>query len=195
MEMYKNIPTCYANDAAVWSEWFRLNMQKYNAVFLILYKKGCGTPSITYDEAVNVALCYGWIDSKINKRDEISWYQYFAKRNPKSNWSRVNKAKIEKLMAEGRMETPGMEMVRIAMQSGTWTALDEVEALILPVEMKQMMEENQVAHKNWEAFPKSVKRGILEWIFNAKRPQTKIERIKNTVSAAADNRRINFDRS
>ncbi|MBL0099013.1 MAG: YdeI/OmpD-associated family protein [Saprospiraceae bacterium] len=149
--------------------------------------------SITYDEAVNVALCYGWIDSKINKRDEISWYQYFAKRNPKSNWSRVNKAKIEKLMAEGRMETPGMEMVRIAMQSGTWTALDEVEALILPVEMKQMMEENQVAHKNWETFPKSVKRGILEWIFNAKRPQTKIERIKNTVSAAADNRRINFD--
>lgn len=194
METYKNVPTCYASDATVWSEWLSSNSQTNNAVFLILYKKGSGTPSITYDEAVDVALCYGWIDSKINKRDESSWYQYFAKRNPKSNWSKVNKVKVERLLAEGRMALPGLDMIRIAKESGTWTALDDVENLVLPIEMKIMLEKNQVALAYWEAFPRSVKRGILEWIFNAKKPETKRERITKTVAMASINKRANFEK-
>lgn len=194
METYKNVLTCYASDASAWSEWLSSNSHSNNAVFLILYKKGSGTPSITYDEAVDVALCFGWIDSKINKRDEISWYQYFAKRNPKSNWSKVNKAKVERLLAEGRMALPGLEMIRIAKESGTWTALDDVENLVLPIEMKIMLEKNQVALAYWEAFPRSVKRGILEWIFNAKKPETKRERIAKTIAMASENKRANFEK-
>lgn len=192
METYKNYPVYYASDAKKWRDWLEENWFNTPSVFLIIYKKNSGTPSITYDEAVDIALCFGWIDSKINKRDEVSWYQYFAKRNPKSNWSRVNKNKIEKLMKEGQMAAPGLEMVRIAKESGTWNALDDVDNLILPIEMKEMLMHNQVALSYWEAFPGSVKRGILEWIFNAKKPETKMERIKKTVDMAAENKRANF---
>lgn len=192
METYKNYPVYYAEDTLSWRKWLEDHGENISSVFLILYKKSCGVPSITYDEAVNVALCYGWVDSKINKRDEISWYQYFAKRNPKSNWSRINKLKVEKLIANGLMTKNGLEMIRLAKETGTWTALDDVENLIMPEEMKTMMNHNTAALQYWEKFPKSVKRGILEWIYNAKKIETKMARIEKTVLFAAENKRANY---
>jgi len=192
METYKNYPVYYAEDTLSWRKWMEDHGENISSVFLILYKKSCGVPSITYDEAVNVALCYGWVDSKINKRDEISWYQYFAKRNPKSNWSRINKLKVEQLIANGLMTKNGLEMIRLAKETGTWTALDDVENLIMPEEMKTMMNHNTAALQYWEKFPKSVKRGILEWIYNAKKIETKMARIEKTVLFAAENKRANY---
>ena len=192
METFKNYPVYYAEDTLSWRKWLEDHGGNISSVFLILYKKSCGVPSITYDEAVNVALCYGWVDSKINKRDEISWYQYFAKRNPKSNWSRINKLKVEQLISNGLMTKNGLEMIRLAEETGTWTALDDVENLIMPEEMKTMMNHNTVALQYWEKFPKSVKRGILEWICNAKKIETKMARIEKTVLLAAENKRANY---
>ncbi|MBK7805947.1 MAG: YdeI/OmpD-associated family protein [Saprospiraceae bacterium] len=192
MDTYKNYPVYYAEDSLSWRKWLEDHGENTSSVFLLIYKKNCGVPSITYDEAVNVALCFGWVDSKINKRDEISWYQYFAKRNPKSNWSRINKLKVEQLIANGLMSKNGLEMVRLAKELGTWSALDDVENLIMPEEMKTMMNHNTAALQNWEKFPRSVKRGILEWIYNAKKMETKMERIEKTVLLAAENKRANY---
>ena len=192
METYKNYPVYYAEDIKNWINWLEKHWQNTLSVFLIIYKKYSGVPSITYDVAVDVALCFGWVDSKINKRDEFSWYQYFAKRNPKSNWSGVNKTKVERLLADGLMAENGLEMVRLAKEIKTWSALDGVENLVLPIEFKTMFAEYNVAFLYWEKFPRSVKRGILEWIYNAKKMETKMARIEKTVLLAAQNRRANY---
>lgn len=181
----------YAPTREAWRIWLETNHKKEKSVWLKIYKKESGTPSIYYPEAVDEALCFGWIDSKDNKNDENSYYQSFAKRNPKSNWSRINKEKIEKLSAEGRMAEAGLKMVEIAKENGTWNALDDVENLVVPTDMQVLMAKNKTALKNWENFPRSVKRGILEWILNAKKPETRRKRIEETVFMAAGNKRAN----
>ena len=119
------------------------------------------------------------------------YFQYFSKRNPKSNWSRVNKEKIERLLEANKMMPVGLEMVAHAKASGTWTALDDVENLILPAAMQAQMEAAPEAFKHWEAFPRSVKRGILEWIYSAKTEPTRLKRIRETIEKAARNERAN----
>jgi hypothetical protein len=158
-------------------------------LWLIIYKKDSEIPSITYDQAVDEALCFGWVDSSINKRDDESFYQYFAKRNPKSNWSRVNKLKIEKLISEGLMTVSGLKMVELAQKNGTWTALDEVENLISPPDLREAFVQNPLAQEYFSLFPRSVKRGILEWLTNAKQLETRTKRINEIVSKAERNER------
>jgi uncharacterized protein YdeI (YjbR/CyaY-like superfamily) len=143
---------------------------------------------------VDEALCFGWIDSKPNKRDENSYYQFFAKRNPKSNWSKVNKEKASKLIEQGLMHNSGLEMIEIAKQNGTWTALDEVEKITIPEDLQFLFLKNKTACDNWENFPRSSKKGILEWIRNAKRPETRQKRIEETVSLAEKNIKANHYR-
>lgn len=147
-----------------------------------------------YPEAVDEALCFGWIDSKPNKRDTQSYYQFFARRNPKSNWSKVNKDKVALLIEAGLMQPAGYEMIRIAQENGTWTALDEVENLTLPPDLKASLDTNPTAFAHWESFSRSSKRGILEWILNAKTPATRQKRIAETVSLAANNIKANHPR-
>lgn len=104
----------------------------------------------------------------------------------------MNKLKVEKLIREGKMENAGMEMIQLAQSNGSWNALNAVEELVLPTEMEQLFQQNVSALENWNKFPKSGKRGILEWIRNAKRPETKLKRITETVQLAAQNRRANY---
>jgi len=191
MELKNGIPTFHAKNRQVWRDWLIENCQKEKAVWLIIYKKRSQKPSVYYTEAVDEALCFGWIDSKPNKRDAESYYQYFSKRNPKSNWSKVNKTKIANLIKEHLMRPPGYEMITIAKQNGTWNALDEVENLILPEDLKLLFDKDQEAFGYWEKFPKSTKRGILEWIFNAKKTATRLKRINETVKLAKENIRAN----
>ena len=191
METKDGVRTFHAESRQAWREWLQSNHDGEKSVWLIIYKKASKVPTVFYDEAVDEAMCFGWVDSKVNKRDELSYFQYFARRNPKSNWSRVNKEKIARLLEEGRMAKPGLKMVELAKETGTWTALDEVENLIIPPDMMEEFEKYAHARENWEAFPRSVKRSILEWIFNAKRPPTRAKRIAETVSMAEENLRAN----
>jgi uncharacterized protein YdeI (YjbR/CyaY-like superfamily) len=133
--------TFYAESKTAWSNWLIENHQRESKLWLIIYKKDSSVRSITYDQAVDEALCFGWVDSSINKRDGESFYQYFAKRNPKSNWSRVNKLKIEKLISEGLMADAGLKMVELAQQNGTWTALDDVENLVSPPDLQAALDQ------------------------------------------------------
>ncbi|MBE9217206.1 hypothetical protein IQ247_31935, partial [Plectonema cf. radiosum LEGE 06105] len=118
-EMYSGTLVITAKDTTEWRNWLNKNSKRRDAVWLVIYKKGSNKKSIYYDQAVDDALCYGWIDSKPNKRDEESYYQYFSKRNPKSNWSKVNKDKVSKLLKSGLMMPSGLEMVELAKSTGT----------------------------------------------------------------------------
>lgn len=191
MELKDGIKTFYAKSQKNWRQWLEKNHATEKSVWLIIYKKGSDTPSVYYPEAVDEALCFGWIDSKSNKRDADSFYQYFAKRNPKSKWSKINKEKVARFIEEGRMAPPGLETLELAKRTGTWTALDGVEELEIPADLLAEFEKNKTAFTYWEAFSRSVKRGILEWILNAKRPETRQKRIDETVRLAAKNEKAN----
>lgn len=191
MELKNGIQTFYARNQQAWRNWLKKNHQKETAVWLIIYKKDSGIPSVYYPEAVDEALCFGWIDSKPNKRDEQSYYQFFARRNPKSNWSKVNRDKVKRLTAAGKMEPAGLAAVNTAMQNGTWQALDEVEAIVIPEDLNALLEKNKKAAAFFHAFSRSSKRGILEWIANAKKAETRAKRIAETVRLAAQNIKAN----
>jgi uncharacterized protein YdeI (YjbR/CyaY-like superfamily) len=137
------------------------------------------------------ALCFGWIDSKGNKFDNDRSLLYYSPRNPRSNWSALNKTRVVMLLEQGLMMPAGQHMIDLAKQTGTWTALEEVDALTIPDDLQSALLANPPAEANFMAFPKSAKRGILEWILNAKRPDTRAKRIAETAALAALNIRAN----
>lgn len=190
-EFHLNVPALHMPDAAAWRSWLEKNHATEEAVFLIIYRKESGIASVYYNEALDEALCFGWIDSKINKRDAVSYYQYFARRKPKSNWSAVNKRKVAKLIGEKRMRPAGMASIELAQKTGTWTALDAVENTEIPADLAEALAARPKAREYFEAFPRSTKRGILEWILNAKQPETRRKRITETAELAAKNERAN----
>ena len=193
-EVNNGIIAFYAKSSQEWRRWLEKNGEKQKSVWLIIFKKESGIPSVNYKEAVEEALCFGWIDSKPNKRDDKSYYQFFAKRNPKSKWSKLNKEKIQQLMQEGRMHKSGLIAIETAKQNGMWTALDEVDNHLIPHDLQEALNSNKAALKHFNDFPKSSRKIILEWIANSKRADTRSKRIKETVALAAKNIRANHYR-
>lgn len=181
----------YARDQKAWRKWLEKHHGKQPYVWLILYNKDSGTPSVTYAEAVEEALCFGWIDSKPNKRDTGSRFQFFSPRKPKSGWSALNKTRIKRLVEEGKMTPAGMAKIELAKQNGSWTALDAIEALEMPLALQKAFSKNKMARKNFEAFPASAKKGIYHWVQSAKTDATRDKRVQETVSKAAEGKRAN----
>jgi uncharacterized protein YdeI (YjbR/CyaY-like superfamily) len=191
MELYNGINAFYPKSQKDWRKWLMKNHQTEKSVWLIMYKKESGTPSVYWSEAVDEALCFGWIDSVRYNRDDDSFYHYFTKRKPKSNWSKINKEKVKRLMDAGLIAPAGLEMIQIAKQSGTWAAMDEVEKLTVPEDFQKKLNAYKVALQNWQSFPPSSKKLILFWIETAKRPETRQKRIEETVELAMKNIRAN----
>jgi uncharacterized protein YdeI (YjbR/CyaY-like superfamily) len=190
-EIKDGVKAFYAKSRKAWRNWLDKNHNSERSVCLIIFKKGTKIPSVYYPEAVDEALCYGWIDSKPNKRDDESYYQFFAKRNPKSNWSKVNKEKVSRLIEQGLMKPAGLEMIKLAKSNGTWDALNSVDDIIVPEDLQALLYKNKTALKNWVSFSRSSRRGILEWILNAKRIETRQKRISETVKLAEINVKAN----
>ncbi len=140
---------------------------------------------------VEEALAFGWVDSKPGKLDDARTMLYFAPRKAGSGWSRPNKDRVERLIASGRMTASGLAKVEVAKKDGSWSVLDAVERLELPDDLITALDDHGSARENFEAFPRSVKRGILEWIVNAKRPETRAKRILETATLAVKNERAN----
>lgn len=191
MELKDGTKTFYAKDRNAWRAWLQKNGAEEKSVWLIIYRKAASTKSVTYPEAVEEALCFGWIDSKPNKRDSESFYQFFARRKPTSNWSKINKDLVDVLLQKGLMTPAGLTLVEAAKLNGAWWALDAVESLTLPPDLVQLLAQNEEADRYFTAFPKSVKKGILEWIQNAKTNVTRARRIAETVKLAGKNIRAN----
>lgn len=171
--------------------WLATHHGRTEAVWLVTHKKGATRPHVPRAAVVETLISYGWIDSLPRSLDDERSMLLIAPRKPKSGWSAVNKAIAERLIAAGRMAAPGLAAVELAKASGTWTALDAVEALELPPDLAAAFATAKTARKNFDAFPRSVKRAILEWIGSAKKPETRAARIAETVSKAKDNIRAN----
>ena len=187
-------PEFCAQSRQEWRDWLQANHATSPGVWLISYKKNSGKPRVSYDEAVEEALCFGWIDSVPNKLDDERFKQLFTPRKPKSGWSRVNKQRIDKLIAGGLMTEAGLAKIEQAKQDGSWTKLDEVEELTVPADLEAAFAENSTARQYFEQFPRSVKRGILEWLNNARLAETRQTRIAQIVRMAAQNKRAQFDK-
>lgn len=176
---------------AAWRAWLAKHHTQKEGVWLISYKKATGKPRFEYDEAVEEALCYGWVDSKPAKLDDERSMLWFAPRKSRTNWSKPNKDRVERLIAAGLMTPAGLAKVDAAKADGSWAALDGVEALEMPADLTAALRQFPNAGANFEAFPRSVKRGILEWILNAKKPETRAKRVEETARLAEENKRAN----
>jgi uncharacterized protein YdeI (YjbR/CyaY-like superfamily) len=185
----KQHPTVYAKDRNEWHDWLLKNHAVSSGVLLIFYKKEMGKPSVSYDEAVEEALSFGWIDSKVNSLDEERYMQLFTPRKPRSSWSKLNKQRVEKLIKSGLMTVAGMEKVEAAKRDGSWNTLDAIEDLQIPADLMEALASNKKAHGNFMAFSDSSKKIILQWIRDAKRPETRKRRIDKTVELAGENKK------
>jgi uncharacterized protein YdeI (YjbR/CyaY-like superfamily) len=176
---------------AEWHSWLAENNSRTEGVWLVTYKKATGKPRVEYEDAVEEAIAFGWIDSKVNKLDDQCSLLWFSPRKPKTGWSRVNKRHVERLLSAGLMQPQGQAKIDAAKADGSWAKLDAVEALEIPADLAQALSERAPAAENFDAFPRSAKRGILEWILNAKAPETRAKRIAETAELAAVNERAN----
>ncbi|WP_018626752.1 YdeI/OmpD-associated family protein [Niabella aurantiaca] len=177
-----------------WRNWLLANHDKESSVWLVLYHKGSSTPSVEIAEAMEEALCFGWIDSKAKKRDKESFYLTFSQRKPQSNWSNINKERADRMIKLGLMTQSGQRLIDLAKKTGTWDALTDVQNLVVPADLQELFNQNRSAFGHFEKFSPSSKRVILEWIQNAKKPETRQRRIVETVRLAAENRKANHSR-
>jgi uncharacterized protein YdeI (YjbR/CyaY-like superfamily) len=172
--------------------WLTAHHANSPGVWVVAFKKHTGKVHIGIGDIGEEALCFGWVDSKVGRVDEDRSMLLITPRKPKSSWSRVNKERIERLTAAGLMQPAGIAAVDRAKETGTWNALDDVERLALPEDLRRRFdEEAATARKNFEAFPRSAKRAILEWIQTAKKAETRAKRIEETVTQAAKGVRAN----
>lgn len=176
---------------AAWRAWLEEYHTRPLGVWLISYKQATGKPRFSYDEAVEEAICFGWIDSKANTIDAERSMLWFAPRKPGTGWSRLNKERVARLQAAGLIAPAGQAKIDAAQRDGSWAALDAVEALEIPPDLAAALDANGAARANFEAFPRSAKRAILEWIAAAKTTPTRAKRIDETARQAAENLRAN----
>lgn len=174
-----------------WRAWLTQHHERHEGVWLVTYKKATGKPRIEYDDAVEEALCFGWVDSKPAKLDDERSMLYFAPRKQGTGWSGPNKQRVQKLIATGLMMPSGLAKVENAKRDGSWSRLDAVEALEIPQDLRAALAEYPNAENNFDAFPRSVKRSILEWILNAKKAETRAKRVAETARLAESNVRAN----
>ena len=167
-----------------WRQWLQEHHRNTESVWLIYYKKHSNKPTISYSDAVDEALCFGWIDSKVKSIDQDSYMQFFTKRKPTSVWSKVNKAKVDTLIQTGHMTQAGLDSIQIAKENGSWTILDDVEALILPADLEQAFQSHPEAQEYFLSLSRSDKRNILQWLVMAKRPETRQKRITEIIYQA-----------
>ena len=184
--MQKNdIEIFYPTNTDVWRKWLEINHFSKQAVWLVFYNKRSDKKAITWSEAVDVALCYGWIDSKKIKIDQETSHQFFSKRKSKSTWSKVNKKKIEQLIENGLMTEAGYKSIEIAKQNGSWTILDEVEELLIPQDLEIALKDKPNAEDFFLSLSKSVRKAILQWLVLAKRSETRQNRITEIAEFAS----------
>lgn len=189
--MSDRYPEVAIDSLAQWRDWLTANHASAPGVWVTTYKKSSGRPHVPVDDIVDEALAHGWIDSRPRSLDGARSQRLLTPRRPTSAWSRVNKQRVERLIAAGRMTPAGLAAVESAKQNGSWTALDEVETLTEPDDLRAALDTHRAARRHWDAFPRSTKRAILEWIASAKTPGTRERRVAETASKAAVNVRAN----
>lgn len=175
------MPEIYFESADHWRQWLEEYHDKKPGINLILYKVGHEKASMRWEDAVKVALCFGWIDSTVKSLGEGKRRQYFCPRKPKSTWSKFNKKYVEELHSRGLIHESGLKKIEEAKKDGSWTALDDVENGIIPVDLQQAFEKNRTAFENYRNFSGTYKKSYLYWLNQAKRPETRANRVEEII--------------
>jgi uncharacterized protein YdeI (YjbR/CyaY-like superfamily) len=168
-----------------WRRWLKKNHKTKQSVWLILYKKESNKPVIGWSGAVDEALCFGWVDGKRKTLDEEKFIQYFCARKSKGTWSKINKAKVQRLIDEGLMTKAGLDSIETSRQNGSWTILDPVEELTIPSDLAKEFRTKPGSKDFFSGLSRSVRKAILQWLVLAKRPETRQKRITEVVELAA----------
>lgn len=177
----KEIEIFYPETQQDWRNWLLKNHVEKDAVWLVMYKQSANMATVKWSDAVDEALCFGWIDSLKKKLDDERSIQFFSKRKPKSTWSKINKQKIEKLIQSELMAGAGFKSIETAKQNGSWTILDEVEELIIPMDLEVALKINSEVLDLFLSLSKSVKKEMLQRLVFAKREETRQKRIRDIV--------------
>ena len=182
-------PLLYFPSDVEWRKWLEENHTSYDGVYLIFYKLSCEKPSMRWEEAVKVAICFGWIDSTVKRIDEEKRKQYFTPRKPKSVWSKLNKTYIEQLVSDNLMHASGLRTITIGKENGSWDALNDVDNEIIPPELKSAFNRHPQAHENYKNFAPSYRKGYLYWLHSAKRDITRLKRVEEIIALCNANKK------
>jgi uncharacterized protein YdeI (YjbR/CyaY-like superfamily) len=177
----------YFKNAQEWREWLHDNHHSSKGVHLVFYKVNSDQESMRWEEAVQVAICYGWIDSTVKRLDDERRRQMFTPRKDKSVWSKLNKTYIEQLIADNLMHESGLRKIEIAKQNGSWESLDAVESLQMPQDLEIAFSKNKIALDNYHGFSPSYRKNYLYWLNQAKREETRKTRITEIISLCEQN--------
>lgn len=178
--------TVQPKDRTDWRRWLENNHDRPSGVWLIFYRKASGKRSFTYEEAVEEALCFGWIDGQANRLDEESYRQRFSHRKKGSTWARSNKDRVARLIEQGRMTPAGMAPIEEAKKDGSWSRYDDVESMVIPTDLARALDESIDGRSRFEGFSDSVKKQLLFQLASAKRPETRKKRIADIVRLASE---------
>ncbi len=174
--------TFYAKDRKAWRKWLEKNHGKQLGVWLIYYKKSSGKSRVSYDDAVEEALCFGWIDSIMKPLDEEKFMQKFTPRKTKSVWSALNKRRVEKLIADGLMMPAGLTIIETGKQNGSWTKLDHVENYEIPEDLKKVFSKNKKVAKWFHGLAPFKRKQLLYRLANAKLTETRARKIAEILA-------------
>jgi uncharacterized protein YdeI (YjbR/CyaY-like superfamily) len=171
----------YITDRKAWRKWLEKNHAVKKEIRLLFYKKQTGKTSLPYEDAVEEALCFGWIDSLVNRVDAESYIQKFTPRKSGGTWSASNKKRVQKMIKQGLMTDAGLKAIEEARRTGAWNKLEAVDNVVLMPALKQALAKNKQARERFQLIPASQKKQFLWWIESAKREETKRRRIEKTV--------------
>jgi uncharacterized protein YdeI (YjbR/CyaY-like superfamily) len=182
-------PLVHADDRATWRGWLEANHATARGAWLVTWRPRSGRAGLDYEAAIEEALCFGWVDSTSGRVDDERAKLYFAPRKPRSVWAATNKARVERLIDEGRMAPAGLAAIESAKANGSWGILDSVDRLEVPDDLAAALEARPPAGANFAAFPASARKMLLGWVALARRPDTRAARIARVAEASARNER------
>ncbi len=166
---------------AAWRAWLEKHHAAAAGIWLVFARKHTGLPSVAYEDAVEEALCFGWIDSRVKSIDDRFHMQMFTPRRPKSAWSTTNKARLARLMKAGVVAPAGLAAVAVAKTSGSWNTYSTVDKMAIPPDLQRALDANRDAAKNWSTYTPSAQRSFLHMVNNAKRPDTREKYVRRVV--------------
>jgi uncharacterized protein YdeI (YjbR/CyaY-like superfamily) len=178
------LPIYHPEDLGAWRAWLAANHDSTRGVWVASWRKASGREPVAYEELVEEAICFGWIDSTVNVLDDERGLQLMTPRKPRSGWTRLNRQRVDAMEAQGRMTEGGRRAVEVAKANGSWTIYDAVEDLIEPDDLTEALDAHPEARIAWDGFPPSTRKQLLWSIVSARRPETRASRIAKVVAAA-----------
>jgi uncharacterized protein YdeI (YjbR/CyaY-like superfamily) len=188
---HKGRPVKAFKTQAAFEKWLEKEHAAVDGIWIKFAKKASGIASVDYKQALDVALCFGWIDGQVNRLDDDWYLQLFTPRRPRSKWSKINTGKVEALLADGRMRPAGLEQVELAKADGRWgAAYESPSKMAVPADLEREFEKNPAARKYFEALDSTNRYAVLYRIEDAKKPETRARRISDFVAMLAEGKKL-----